>query len=145
DAITWIDDSIATTPQASIEALRSLSGRSVSVILGGFERGLDWQAFAEFVQGQPPHSIIANGASRRRIAPLLGAHEIASKVFCAGGLAAAAARARRVAEPGGVILLAPGAPSFEQFHDDAERGCRFAELAGFDGEQVGEIEGLGIC
>ena len=145
DAITWIDDSIATTPQASIEALRSLSGRSVSVILGGFERGLDWQAFAEFVQGQPPHSIIANGASGRRIATLLGAHEIASKLFCVETLADAVASARRETEPGGVILLSPGAPSFDQFHDYAERGCRFAELAGFDGEQVGQIEGLGIC
>ena len=45
----------------------------------------------------------------------------------------------------GVILLSPGAPSFDQFHDYAERGRAFAELGGFDAEQIGQIEGLGIA
>ncbi|MEZ5521922.1 MAG: Mur ligase family protein [Dokdonella sp.] len=38
DAVDWVDDSIATTPQATIEALRSLDGRKVSVIVGGRSR-----------------------------------------------------------------------------------------------------------
>ena len=46
---------------------------------------------------------------------------------------------------GGVILLSPGAPSFDQFRDYAERGRAFAELGGFDPEALGEIAGLGIA
>jgi UDP-N-acetylmuramoylalanine--D-glutamate ligase len=44
-----------------------------------------------------------------------------------------------------VILLSPGAPSFDQFRDYAERGCAFAAQAGFDANAIGVIAGLGIA
>jgi UDP-N-acetylmuramoylalanine--D-glutamate ligase len=144
DAITWIDDSIATTPQASVEALRSLSGQEVTLILGGFDRGLDWQPFVEHVRQHPLRAIVTNGASGPRIAARLEAQTHAASLFRVETLVDAVACARSQTRAGGVILLSPGAPSFDQFHDYAERGRRFAELAGFDPEQLGQIEGLGI-
>ncbi|MGB0134250.1 UDP-N-acetylmuramoyl-L-alanine--D-glutamate ligase [Dokdonella sp.] len=141
----WIDDSIATTPQATIEALRSQPDREVCVIVGGHERGLDWQVFADYALSKPPHLIIANGANAARIGHLLRATNPDCRVEVCVDLSAAVACARKQTPAGGVIMLSPGAPSFDQFHDYAERGRCFAELAGFDPEAIGQIEGLGIA
>lgn len=145
DGRSWVDDSIATTPQASIEALRSLGGRPACLILGGHERGLDWHPFADFVKAHPPVALVCNGASGARIAAVLRACAAELAVHEVADLAAAVGLARSLTPAGGVVLLSPGAPSFDQFHDYAERGRAFAELAGFDAEAIGQIEGLGIA
>jgi UDP-N-acetylmuramoylalanine--D-glutamate ligase len=145
DGVAWIDDSIATTPQATLEALASLRGRAVTVLVGGHERGLDWRAFAEAVSDDPPHAIVTMGANGPRIARVLQETPGAYRLEAAAPLRDAVAAAREVAPRGGAILLSPGAPSFDQFRDYAERGRAFAELGGFDPEALGEIAGLGIA
>ena len=145
DGLTWIDDSIATTPQATLEALASLADREVTVLVGGHDRGLDWAPFARHVHAQPPHAIVAMGANGPRIAAQLREVGGAYRLQEAATLDAAIACARALARGRGTILLSPGAPSFDQFKDYAARGCRFAELAGFDPAAIGQIEGLGIA
>ncbi len=145
DGVSWIDDSIATTPQAVIEALRSHVGREVSVIVGGHDRGLDWRPFLEYVRAHPPGAIIANGANGRRIEAMLREGQGEYELRLVATLVEAVALARELTVSGGSILLSPGAPSFDQFHDYADRGRCFAEMAGFDGEAIGQIEGLGIA
>ena len=145
DGITWIDDSIATTPQATLEALLSLAGRAVTVLVGGHDRGLDWRTFADGVQRDPPHAIVTMGANGARIARVLreasGDYELQSTIT----LREAVEAARGITPSGGIVLLSPGAPSFDQFRDYAERGRAFAALAGFDPDAIGTIEGLGIA
>ena len=143
DAITWIDDSISTTPEATRAALESLPGATVTLILGGHERGLDWAPFATWLAAHAPHAVIAQGANAARIAAALHVAGLAPP--CADDLEAALRLARTLTAPGGVVLLSPGAPSFDQFRDYAARGRRFAELAGFDPATPGEIGGLGIA
>ena len=145
DGIDYVNDSIATTPHATIEALRSVGARTV-VLVGGFDRGLDWRPFVDYVAAHSPAAIVTMGANGAAIAAALKAvdqrhftlHESRS-------LAEALALARRAAPPGATILLSPGAPSFDAFRDYAERGREFARLAGFDPAAIAQIEGLGIA
>ena len=146
DGIDFVNDSISTTPYAAIEALRSLDAREVTILVGGFDRGVSWQQFAAYVDAHPPHAVVAMGANRDVIATALraiGQHEF---IFdSVPTLVEAFARARALARAGGVVLLSPGAPSFDQFRDYAERGREFARLAGFDAKGIARIEGLGIA
>ena len=139
----WINDSISTTPQATLAALASLRGHAVTVIIGGHDRGLDWSEFVAAMQQSAPHFIVAQGANGPRIASALRETGIA-RLAEAGHLDQAVALAREHTPQGGTVLLSPGAPSFDQFHDYADRGRHFAELAGFDGHEIVGIEGLGI-
>jgi UDP-N-acetylmuramoylalanine--D-glutamate ligase len=145
DGVCWIDDSIATTPQATLEALASLPTNRVTVLVGGHERGLDWKPFAEQVRRTPPHAIVTMGANGARIARELRETAGAYRLESAATLDDAVEIARRITPADGIILLSPGAPSFDQFRDYAERGRAFAALSGFDPESLGEIGGLGIA
>jgi UDP-N-acetylmuramoylalanine--D-glutamate ligase len=144
DGFDWIDDSISTTPDAALAALQTLPGRAVTLILGGFDRGLGWDAFARALAVQPPRSVVTQGAAGPRIARVLHETRVGCAIEQAADLAGAIARARELTPAAGVVLLSPGAPSFDQFRDYAERGRTFARLAGFDGDRIGEIAGLGI-
>ena len=145
DGLTFVDDSIATTPQATLEALASFSDRPMTVLVGGYERGLDWQPFAERMRAMPPHAIVTMGANGTRVGDVLRAVGGNYRLEATNSLADAVAIARALAPARGVVLLSPGAPSFDQFKDYAERGCEFARLAGFDPRSIGVIEWLGIA
>lgn len=145
DGITCVNDSIATTPQAALAALAHFAGSEVAILLGGHERGLDWAPFARAVAAHPPRAIVTMGANGARIADTLAAHGLAAIVQRATRLDEACAMARAALGPRGVLLLSPGAPSFGQFRDYAERGRHFAELAGYDPCTITDIHGLGIA
>jgi UDP-N-acetylmuramoyl-L-alanine---L-glutamate ligase len=97
------------------------------------------------VQRVPPHAIVTMGANGPRIARVLREAGGAYRLETAGSLDEAVSIARRITPDGGVILLSPGAPSFDQFRDYAERGAAFARLGGFDPAMLGEVPGLGIA
>ena len=143
DGLRWINDSISTTPLASLAALESVGAARTALIVGGHDRGLDWTPFVEAMQMHAPAAIICQGRSGVRIADALEAAGVAS-VWRADDLAAAVSAARHALGQDGVVVLSPGAPSFDQFRDYAERGRRFAELAGFSPDMA-SIQGMGVA
>ncbi|CAM0999673.1 UDP-N-acetylmuramoyl-L-alanine--D-glutamate ligase [Rhodanobacter sp. Root179] len=144
DGWHWVNDSISTTPLATLAALESLHDRTVTVLVGGHDRGLDWTPFVEAMRSAPAHAIVCMGSNGARIAEALRAAGVACPLTLVDNLAAAVAEARACTPAAGVILLSPGAPSFDQFKDYAERGRRFSALAGFDSAGIASIDGLGI-
>ncbi len=145
DGITFVNDSIATTPYATLEALRSLQARVVTLLVGGFDRGVSWEEFAQQMHVVPPRTIITMGANGARIAASLHAHAVTCEIVETSTLEAAIASAKTRTPADGTVLLSPGAPSFDQFRDYAERGREFARLAGFDPSLISGIAGLGVA
>jgi len=145
DGWHWVNDSISTTPLATLAALESLHGRAVTVLVGGHDRGLDWTPFVDVVRHTPPNAIICMGGNGGRIAEALRAAAVSCPLLQVSDLVAAVNSAKACTPTGGVILLSPGAPSFDQFKDYAERGRQFTALAGFDAAAIAGIDGLGIA
>jgi UDP-N-acetylmuramoylalanine--D-glutamate ligase len=91
------------------------------VILGGRYKGGD---FAELAPALRDHGrgVVAIGEAAERIAAALAG---TLPVERPGSFAEAVARARALAKPGDVVLLAPACSSFDMFSDYAERGRAF--------------------
>lgn len=147
DGIAFVNDSISTTPHASLAALDVFRGRRVAILVGGHDRGLDWQAFADAMRTQAPAAVVTMGQNGPRIHALLSPAAVESgfTLQAADDLAEAMAQAKAALAGDGVLLLSPGAPSFGAYRDYAERGRHFAALAGFDPAAIAAIPGIGIA
>jgi UDP-N-acetylmuramoylalanine--D-glutamate ligase len=151
DGILYVDDSISTTPHATLAALALYANRPVAVLVGGHDRGLPWDEFAEAMRERAPRAIVTlghgvAGQNGDRIHALLAplAAEGRFALLRARDLDQAMPLARAALPEGGVVLLSPGAPSFGLYRDYVARGRRFAELAGFDPDATAGIAGMGI-
>ncbi|MDE3134069.1 MAG: UDP-N-acetylmuramoyl-L-alanine--D-glutamate ligase, partial [Acidobacteriota bacterium] len=129
--VEWVDDSISTTPESAIAALSAFPERPVVLIAGGSEREQDYRGLAETLAARSePTELILLPDTGRRIAEAAAAGGFgADRMSTAGDMREAAALARRLARPGGVVLLSPAAPSFNQYRNFEERGNHFATLA----------------
>ncbi|MCY7354633.1 MAG: UDP-N-acetylmuramoyl-L-alanine--D-glutamate ligase [Lysobacter sp.] len=145
DGITYVNDSISTTPHASLAALDVFRDRRVAILVGGHDRGIDWGNFAEAMRKQAPAIIVTMGQNGPRIHDLLApdASQAGFDLRAADDLQSAIAVARKAVRDG-VILLSPGAPSFGAYRDYTERGRHFAQLAGFDPDAIAAIPGVGL-
>lgn len=135
--VLYVDDSISTTPQSTIEAIKAYPGRPITVLVGGFDRGLDFSDLALFLVRHPVCAVVALPDSGKRIVETLrqtfaGKDSLMPAIIEAGDLAEAVAEAETVTPPGGVILLSPASPSYGYFRDFEERGEAFIKAAGFD-------------
>ena len=142
----YVNDSISTTPMATQAALEVYADRPVAVLVGGHDRGLPWDEFADAMRVHAPNAIITMGQNGPRIHALLAplATQAGFALRAANDLADAMTKAREALPEGGVILLSPGAPSFGAYKNYVARGRHFAELAGFDPDIISSIAGMGI-
>jgi UDP-N-acetylmuramoyl-L-alanine---L-glutamate ligase len=137
-----VDDSLSTAPEAAVAALEAYGDRPVAIIVGGFDRGLDYAPLAAAcAQRRQPTWVLGVPQSGERLVPLIDAAVAAEKAAHVyvelfdgtDGFDEAVRRAERVTPTGGVILLSPGAPSFGRFADYRERGLHFRSLLGLTG------------
>jgi UDP-N-acetylmuramoylalanine--D-glutamate ligase len=132
DGVLYVNDSIATIPEASVAAARALAPRPTVLLVGGRDRSQDYGPLADFLAG--PTSVVGvvglpgNGPA---ILERIGRAAAGLATTPADDLDDAVRRARAMLPGGGVVLLSPGAPSGPDFGDFEARGEAFrAVVAG---------------
>jgi len=122
NGINWYNDSIATIPEATIEAVKTLQNVN-TLILGGFDRGIDYSVLYPFLENSDVANIIFIGAAGNRIKNELmdfGVKNI--QLYNATNYYEVVEIARKVTKQGTICLLSPAAASYDMFKNFEERG-----------------------
>jgi UDP-N-acetylmuramoyl-L-alanine---L-glutamate ligase len=128
EGMLWVSDSISTTPESTLAALASFPTREVILIGGGQDRGQDYSELARMLAAGETTVIGLPSTGPRLIAAALAAGVPSARAIEASDLAQAVELARGLARPGGVVLLSPAAPSYDNYRNFEERGERFRAL-----------------
>ncbi len=124
--IRFYDDSIATVPQATLNALDGLGMDVQTLIAGGHDRNLDYDDLAREVTQSGIKSLILFEPTGRKIwDAVLKAEAAAVKAFWPKSMEEAVRIAYKVTEPGKICLLSPASSSYGMFKNFAERGDVF--------------------
>jgi UDP-N-acetylmuramoylalanine--D-glutamate ligase len=117
--VTYIDDSKATNPHATLAALRGMSG--VVLIAGGRAKNIDLTPLADAAESLS--AVVALGEAAAEIEAVFGDFVTVERV---SSMRAAVERARARAAPGGSVLLSPACASLDMYESYAARGDDFA-------------------
>jgi UDP-N-acetylmuramoylalanine--D-glutamate ligase len=129
--VRYYNDSIATSPERTVAALRSFE-EPIVLLAGGRDKHLPWQEMAQLTLHKVRHLVLFGEAVpiiEKAIHDARGTMPDSQLVIhkCTT-LDEVVEVAARNAQPGDVVLLAPGGTSFDAFRDFTERGERFREL-----------------
>jgi UDP-N-acetylmuramoylalanine--D-glutamate ligase len=124
DGVDYFNDSKATSPNATIQAVEALNRRMVAIV-GGQEKNVPYEACAETLT-RYCEVIICVGASGPTFAQILESVGGAS-IRSAENVTQAVRIAHEAAQKGDTVLFSPGAPSFDAFDNFAHRGTVFVE------------------
>jgi UDP-N-acetylmuramoylalanine--D-glutamate ligase len=118
DGVTYIDDSKATNPHATLAAVRDLT--DVVLIAGGDSKGMDLSSLASTVP--PVRAVVALGEAADEVQSVF---EGFVPVDRAATMIEATRLARARSVRGGSVLLSPGCASLDMYESYAARGEDF--------------------
>ena len=122
--VDYYDDSISTSPEATIQALESIPNAK-TVIIGGMDRHIHYDLLTDYIRKHDQYEYLFAYASGRRIY-----EEVSSFPNChyEEDLLKAVRLAKKITPAGMACVLSPAAASYGYFKDFEERGDVFRKL-----------------
>ena len=126
NGVRYYDDSIATTPGSVIAALRAFEAPKV-LIVGGYDKGADYDEMATEIAKQTVRAVIIIGANAAKIEQSLRRASVTATIVVLGQttMVDVVAQANQLSRPGDVVILSPAAASFGMFKNYVDRGEQF--------------------
>ena len=125
--VKYVNDTTATTPQSVILAINTFKKRfpnsRIILIAGGLDKNLNYKNLAEEIKRNVSSLILLPGTASNKIKRELGSF----KINWARSMKKAVKKAVSLAQKGDIILLSPGAASFNLFKNEFDRGEQFKE------------------
>jgi UDP-N-acetylmuramoylalanine--D-glutamate ligase len=134
--LTFVNDSISTTPEATKAALAAYKDSRIALIAGGHERHQDYAELAQLLGPRGVTMLVCLPVTGDRLATLTYAAAPEIEVVEAGTLEDAVKVLAGRKTKFDTVILSPGAPSYGQlespgkvFRNFEERGAAFVRLA----------------
>lgn len=118
--ITFYNDCIATIPHAVMCAVTSLGAKTL--IFGGMDRGIDYTDFARDLENSSLENLIGTKTTGHKIIDMMKENGTAKKLFKAENIEEAVILAYENTEKGGICILSPAAPSYNEYKNFEEKG-----------------------
>ena len=125
NGVTWINDSKSTTVASTLTALQGMTKPTV-LLLGGKHKGAPYTDLAPELK-RTARAVIAYGEAAALIEQDL--KQVVPLTRLGSSFDEVIATARRLAQPGDVVLLSPACSSYDMFDNYEQRGREFKRLA----------------
>lgn len=128
--IKWYNDSASSSPTRTISGLNAFDEELI-LIAGGYDKNLDYTPLAKPIVDKVK-TLILIGQTANKIFDAVTAEmekqDKSIKIYMCDSLKETIDIARRVANPGQVVLFSPGSASFDMFKNAYDRGNQFKKL-----------------
>jgi UDP-N-acetylmuramoylalanine--D-glutamate ligase len=124
--VSYVNDTTATAPAATVAALARFEGRRVHLLAGGADKRSNLAPLVDAARRHAHMVYLLEGSATSALARLLDD----AGVPVAGrfdSMEAAVRATEQATQPNDVVLLSPGCASFGLFRDEFDRGERFRQ------------------
>jgi UDP-N-acetylmuramoylalanine--D-glutamate ligase len=122
------NDSIATTPESAVAALRHFSGRAI-VLAGGYDKGQDLSELSAAIAEHAAGAVLMGQTAEQLRCQIESGNSRSIGLAVATDFRIAFELAVAMRDRGDIVLLSPGCASYGWFRDFRERGEQFERLA----------------
>lgn len=128
--VTFVNDTTATTPMATVATLDEFREGPLCIIMGGHDKRADYVPLVEAIKGrQDVRVVLLRGSATQRLEPLLRGQGVQILAVADSMFSAVKTSYEAVLQSSeaGTVLLSPAAASFGMFENEFDRGDRFRQ------------------